>query len=41
MLAKPTFPLIPTAVDLRLRRLEHTGESLFPGWGIAITGTRP
>jgi|GEM_PF-3911640 hypothetical protein len=42
MLAKSTIPLIPTVFDVRLRQRggSSAADGLFPGWGIAITGTR-
>ncbi len=41
MLVKPTFPLIPTVFDVRMRRPESTyNDALFSGWGIDITGNR-
>jgi hypothetical protein len=41
MVAKPTLPLIPTIVDVRLRRWDgNHDDTIFPGWGISITGNR-
>lgn len=41
MLVRPTLPLVPTIIDVRLRRPEGSyNDALFSGWGIEITGTR-
>lgn len=41
MLVRSTVPLVPTVIDVRLRRPEGSyNDMLFSGWGIDITGTR-
>ena len=35
---RPTVPLVPDLVDIRLRRMKNSGadEQLFPGFGIGF-----